>query len=81
MGDSFSGAGQIRKGLDLGFSTYPDGKIIPIAAHADHENGMAEWYFEFSNSDGQKIQIHGVDIFKFKDGKVQSKNVYVKHYL
>lgn len=81
LGDSFSGADQIRNALDLGFITYPDGKLTPIAAYADENQGTAEWYFEFTNGDDQKVQIHGVDIFKFNGGKVQSKNVYVKHYL
>ena len=40
--------------------------------------GTSEWTFTGTAADGSRIEANGVDLFTFKDGKIQRKNVFRK---
>ena len=42
------------------------------------ERGISEWTFTGTAADGTRIEVDGVDLFTFRDGKIASKNVFRK---
>jgi ketosteroid isomerase-like protein len=82
LGATFTGHAAIRTALVAGFQAFPDGRVVGTRPPVLGEHGgHAEWYFEFTAADGSKAQLHGCDIFEFENGKINSKNVYVKQFV
>ena len=40
--------------------------------------GVSEWRFTGTRADGTRIEVDGVDIFTFRDGRIPVKNAYRK---
>ena len=40
--------------------------------------GTSQWTFTGTAADGSRIETDGIDVFTFKDGKIQLKNVFRK---
>ena len=82
LGASNKGHAAIRAAIEAGFQHFPGGKIIPTGEpFFDDSTGMCEWYFEFPGEDGNPIRLHGVDTFTFENGKIKSKNAYLKQFM
>ena len=41
--------------------------------------GVSEWTFTGTAADGTRVEADGVDIFTFKDGRIQLKNAFRKN--
>lgn len=41
--------------------------------------GVSEWTFTGTHSDGMHVEVHGCDLFTFRDGKIALKNSYRKN--
>lgn len=41
--------------------------------------GVSEWTFTGTRRDGAKVEMHGCDLFTFRDGKISVKNSYRKN--
>lgn len=42
------------------------------------ERGVSEWTFTGTDAQGGRIEVDGVDVFTFRDGKILVKNVFRK---
>ncbi|CAM3787047.1 DUF4440 domain-containing protein [Bordetella sputigena] len=42
------------------------------------DRGVSEWTFTGTAADGSRIEVDGVDLFTFRDGKILVKNVFRK---
>lgn len=40
--------------------------------------GISQWLFTATNADGSRVEADGLDIFAFKNGKIQSKKAFRK---
>lgn len=40
--------------------------------------GVSQWLFTGTAADGSRVEVEGVDLFRFRDGKIQLKNAYRK---
>jgi steroid delta-isomerase-like uncharacterized protein len=59
--------------------------IVPDAhwGNARHfvcgNRGVSEWTFTGTRRDGSYVEVHGCDLFTFRDGKIAVKNSYRKN--
>jgi hypothetical protein len=51
--------------------------------HARHfvngDRGVSEWTFTGTHVEGTRVEVHGCDLFTFRDGKIALKNSYRKN--
>jgi len=63
------------------WETYPDA-IWDNARHtAAGDRGFSEWTFRGSDRKGNKVEVNGVDLFVFRDGKIARKDSFRKNRL
>jgi steroid delta-isomerase-like uncharacterized protein len=78
-GARYSGREQVRAGFADVWKTFPDARWD----HARHfvlgDRGVSEWTFSGTRSDGTRVEVHGCDLFTFRDGKIALKNSYRKN--
>ena len=43
------------------------------------DRGVSEWTFTGTRADGSHVEVHGCDIFTFRDGRIALKNSYRKN--
>jgi steroid delta-isomerase-like uncharacterized protein len=74
-----SGRDAVRAAFADVFATFPDAAW----GHARHfiqgDRGVSEWTFTGTRADGARVEVHGCDLFTFRDGKIALKNSYRKN--
>jgi len=72
------GAAAVRKAFAAAWETVPDAQWRNgrHAVHGDH--GTSMWTFTGTAADGSRIEVDGIDVFEFRDGKIHLKNVFRK---
>jgi taurine dehydrogenase small subunit len=43
------------------------------------DRGVSEWTFTGTRADGSRVEVHGCDLFSFRDGRIALKNSYRKN--
>ena len=78
-GTRYVGREAVRAGFAEVWVTFPD-------AHWDNAHhficgarGVSEWTFTGTRADGTRVDVHGCDLFTFRDGKIALKNSYRKN--
>lgn len=78
-GTRHEGLTAVRAAFENAWINIPDAQWINDR-HFVHENfGLSEWTFIGTAADGSRIETDGVDIFTFKNGKIQLKNAFRKN--
>lgn len=78
-GARHEGPQAVRAAFESVWINFPDAQWIHDR-HFVHENfGVSEWTFTGTAADGSRVEADGVDVFTFKDGKIQLKNVFRKN--
>ncbi len=78
-GSRHEGLAAVRTAFESAWINFPDAQWIHDR-HFVHENfGVSEWTFTGTAADGTRVEADGVDVFTFKDGKIQLKNVFRKN--
>lgn len=78
-GARHEGPAAVRTAFESAWINFPDAQWIHDR-HFVHENfGVSEWTFTGTAADGSRVEADGVDVFTFKDGKIQLKNVFRKN--
>jgi steroid delta-isomerase-like uncharacterized protein len=78
-GTRYAGRDAVRAGFAEVWATFPDahwGNARHIVCGA---RGVSEWTFTGTRSDGTRVEVHGCDLFTFRDGKIALKNSYRKN--
>jgi steroid delta-isomerase-like uncharacterized protein len=74
-----SGAEAVRAAFAQVWATFPDAHW----GHARHfvcgDRGVSEWTFTGTRLDGTTVEVHGCDLFTFRDGKIALKDSYRKN--
>lgn len=81
LGACFRGPAAIRGAIEAGFRDYPNGHTTVTSVVIAEQRGLAEWYFEFTGSEGKCTRVYGCDAYEFEGGKIKMKNSYVKQYV
>ena len=78
-GTRFAGSAAVRAAFVEVFTTFADARWN----HAQHfiagQRAISEWTFTGTRADGAWVEVHGCDVFTFRDGKIALKNSYRKN--
>lgn len=77
-GTRYAGPQAVRAGFSEVWSVYPDAHWGNARHFVQGDRGVSEWTFTGTRSDGTRVEVHGCDIFTFRDGKIAVKNSYRK---
>ena len=80
-GEKFVGQEQVKKAFEDVFATFPDAHWGNARHVISGNRGFSEWVFAGTKPDGTKVEVTGVDLFTFTDGKIAIKNSYRKNRL
>jgi len=78
-GTRYVGREAVRAGFAEVWATFPDAHWGSARHFVVGERGVSEWTFTGTRADGTRIEVHGCDLFTFRDGKIALKNSYRKN--
>ena len=78
-GTRFVGSESVRAGFAEVWATFPDAHWGNASHFVHEERGVSEWTFTGTRADGTRIEVHGCDLFTFRDGRISLKNSYRKN--
>ncbi len=69
----------VRAAFESAWLNFPDAQWINDRHFVQGDFGVSEWTFTGTSPDGTRVEADGVDIFTFKNGKIQIKNAFRKN--
>ena len=78
-GTCYSGRDAVRIGFSEVWKTFPDAHWGKARHFVQGDRGVSEWTFTGTRIDGSRVEVHGCDLFTFRDGKIALKNSYRKN--
>lgn len=78
-GERFEGSAAVRRAFADVWATFPDAHWGDARHFVCAERGVSEWTFSGTRADGTRFEMHGCDLFEFRDGKIALKNSYRKN--
>ena len=73
------GFDSVRAGFAEVWATFPDAHWGNARHFVVGDRGVSEWTFTGTRTDGTRVEVHGCDLFTFRDGKIALKNSYRKN--
>lgn len=77
-GDRYVGKNEVRAGLAKRFEGIPDVHYGQDQHWVGDNFGVSEWTLTGTTVAGKKIEVRGVDLLEFADGKVTRKDSFWK---
>lgn len=77
-GTHFEGQEEVRRGFMKIWEVCPDANFGETDNFISGDRGVSEWLFTGTTHDGERIEVNGVDIFTFRDGKIAVKDAFRK---
>jgi steroid delta-isomerase-like uncharacterized protein len=78
-GARYEGRDAVRAAFEEVFATFPDAQWEGASHFIHGDRGVSEWTFRGTRTDGARVEVHGCDVFTFRDGKIALKNSYRKN--
>lgn len=78
LGASFLGKEEIRKGAQVFFERFPNGRFENLKVKVAGDIGTFEWDFVTTDAEGAETRIAGCDLLEFIGDKVKTKNAFRK---
>jgi len=78
-GTRYAGREAVRAAFAEVFATFSDAHWGQARHFVQGERGVSEWTFTGTRADGARVEVHGCDVFTFRDGKIALKNSYRKN--
>ena len=78
-GKRYAGVESVRAGFAEVWATFPDAHWDAARHFVVGDRGVSEWTFTGTRVDGARVEVHGCDVFTFRDGKIALKNSYRKN--
>ena len=76
------GRAAVRASYEAVWKKFPDAKWHNPTHFVSGERGVTQWLFTGSTADGkEKSNVHGCDVFEFKNGKILVKDTYRKQMI
>jgi len=79
FGTRYAGREAVRTGFAEVWATFPDAHWGSARHFVRGDRGVSEWIFTGTRADGTRVEVHGCDLFTFRDGKIALKNSYRKN--
>jgi len=80
-GTRYAGREAVRAGFADVWATFPDAQWGNARHFVRGNRGVSEWVFTGTRVDGTRVEVHGCDLFTFRNGKIALKNSYRKNRL
>jgi ketosteroid isomerase-like protein len=77
-GERFEGQEAVGRFWEEFFRSSPDANFQAEETFAYGDRCVIRWRYNWTNTDGSRAHIRGVDILRVRDGKVAEKFAYVK---
>lgn len=77
-GSRYAGPHDVRSSFEAVWASYPDAQWAGATHFVLGNRGISEWTFTGTAHDGTRIEVHGCDLFTFKNGRIALKNSYRK---
>jgi ketosteroid isomerase-like protein len=77
-GSRHVGSEAVRRAFASAWLAVPDVQWLNAQHYVHGDFGVSQWTFVGTASDGSRIEMDGVDIFAFRDGKILSKKAFRK---
>jgi ketosteroid isomerase-like protein len=77
-GKRYVGKQEIRTAIMGRFAGIPDVRYRDDEHFVDGDRGASEWTLSGTTTEGERLEIHGCDLWTFRDGKVAKKDSYWK---
>jgi steroid delta-isomerase-like uncharacterized protein len=68
----------VRQAFAAAWAQVPDAQWLNGRHFVHGDFGVSEWTFTGTAADGSRIETDGVDLFAFREGKIQTKNAFRK---
>jgi steroid delta-isomerase-like uncharacterized protein len=78
-GTRYVGREAVRAGFAEVWATFPDARWDNARHFICGARGVSEWTFTGTRADGARVEVHGCDLFTFRDDKIALKNSYRKN--
>ena len=78
-GTRSKGLEAVRAAFAEVWATFPDAHWGDARHFVCGDRGVSEWTFTGTRRDGTRVEVHGCDLFAFRDGKIAVKNSYRKN--
>jgi len=78
-GTRYVGRGAVRAGFAEVWTVFPDANWGNARHFVQGDRGVSEWTFTGTRADGSRVEVHGCDLFTFRDDKIALKNSYRKN--
>jgi steroid delta-isomerase-like uncharacterized protein len=78
-GTRSKGRDAVRAAFAQVWTTFPDAHWGNARHFVCADRGVSEWTFTGTGHDGTRVEVHGCDLFTFRDGKIALKNSYRKN--
>jgi steroid delta-isomerase-like uncharacterized protein len=79
FGTRYAGRESVRAGFAEVWATFPDAHWGDARHVVRGDRGVSEWTFTGTRADGTRVEVHGCDLFTFRDGKIALKDSYRKN--
>jgi steroid delta-isomerase-like uncharacterized protein len=77
-GERHVGREALRRAFPRIWQTFPDARWDDATHVVCGSRGFSEWTFRGTNPKGGSVEMRGVDLFTFRDGKICWKDTYRK---
>ncbi len=77
-GTRYAGGESVRAAFADVWATFPDAHWGNARHFVQGDRGVSEWTFTGTRADGSRVEVHGCDLFTFRDGRISLKNSYRK---
>ena len=78
-GTRYAGREAVRAGFAEVWAIFPDAQWRNARHFISDDRGVSEWTFTGTRADGSRVEVHGCDVFTFRDGKIALKDSYRKN--
>jgi steroid delta-isomerase-like uncharacterized protein len=78
QGTRVQGHAALRPAFEAIWTTFPDASWNEAVHILDGEIGFTTWIFRGTRADGSKVDVKGLDLLRFRDGKICHKDTYRK---
>ncbi|BFM15529.1 nuclear transport factor 2 family protein [Maricurvus nonylphenolicus] len=78
-GTRFEGFEAVKAGYQKIWEVFPDAAWNEDKHFVNGDRGVSEWRFTGTMADGSKVNMHGNDLFVFRDDKIYIKDSYRKN--
>ena len=78
-GTRYVGVESVRAGYAEVWTIFPDAHWGSARHFVQGDRGVSEWTFTGTRADGTHVEVHGCDLFTFREGRIALKNSYRKN--